>query len=48
MSNKIVEEATGTQHQITLLGNRIVEFNKVDHGYVPRKWNNFTNIFDES
>lgn len=44
MSNKIVEEATGTQHQITLLGNRIVEFNKVDHGYVPRKWNNFTNI----
>ena len=31
-------------YQLTYLEDRIVEFNKVESGYQPRIWNNFSNL----
>jgi hypothetical protein len=34
------------KHQISILGDRIVEFNKVDDAYIARSWHFFSNVKD--
>ena len=44
--NSDAEIMKPAKHQISILGDRIVEFNRVDDSYLGRSWNLFSNVKD--